>query len=35
MTQKAFMAGFFEGFKSGVEIGPAMKKDLEGERRKC
>jgi hypothetical protein len=29
MVQKAFMAGFFEGFKSGHGIGPELKKDLD------
>ncbi len=29
MSQKAFMAGFFEGFKRGVEMAPQMKRDLE------
>jgi hypothetical protein len=29
MTQKAFMAGFFEAFKVGVKTGPEMKKNLE------
>jgi hypothetical protein len=29
MVQKAFIAGFFEGFKSGHGIGPELKKDLD------
>ncbi len=31
MSQKAFMAGFFEGFKRGVEMAPRMEKNLENE----
>jgi hypothetical protein len=29
MAQRAFMAGFFEGFNPGVRRGPEMKKDLQ------
>jgi hypothetical protein len=29
MSQKAFMAGFFEGFKSGLRMGPELKKELD------